>query len=54
MLVNELVIHILVINEAKLDFIIDDSLGDIDGYTIKRCDHDRNGCGVAAYLKVLC
>ena len=30
---------------------IDDSLVDIEGYTIKRCDRDRHGDGVAIYLK---
>ena len=50
-LVKELGIQILAINETKLDNTIDDNLVDIDGYTIKRCDRDRNGGGVAVYLK---
>ena len=41
-LVKELGIQILAINETKLDNTIDDNLVDIDGYTIKRCDRDRN------------
>ncbi len=51
MLVKELGIQILAINETKLDNTIDDSLVNIEGYTIKRCDRDRNGGGVAIYLK---
>ena len=43
MLVNELGIHILAINETKLDNSIDDSLVSIAGYTMKRCDRDRTG-----------
>ena len=43
--------HVLAINETKLDNTIDDNLVNIDGYTIKRCDGDRNGGGVAGYLK---
>ena len=41
MLVNELGIHILALNENKLDKSIDDSLVGVDGYTVKRCDRDR-------------
>ena len=51
MLVNELGIHILALNETKLDKSIDDSLVGIEGYTIKRCDRDRHGGGVAIYIK---
>ena len=51
MLVKELGIHILALNETKLDKSIDDSLVSIEGYTIKRCDRDRHGGGVAIYLK---
>ena len=51
MLVKELGIHILAINETKLDNTIDDKLVNIDGFTIKRRDRDRNGGGVAVYLK---
>ena len=51
MLVKELGIHILAINETKLDNTIDDNLVNIDGFTIKRRDRDRNGGGVAVYLK---
>ena len=50
-LVKELGIHILAITETELDDTIDDSLVNIDGYTIKRCGRDRNGGGVAVYLK---
>ena len=51
MLVNELGIHILALNETKLDKSIDDSLVGIEGYTLKRCDRDRHGGGVAIYIK---
>ena len=51
MLVNELGIHILALNETKLDKSIDDSLVGIEGYTLKRCDRDRHGGGVTIYIK---
>ena len=51
MLVSELGIHILALNETKLDRSIDDSLVGIEGYTLKRCDRDRHGGGVAIYIK---
>ncbi len=51
MLLNELGIHILAINETKLANTINDNLVNIDGYTIKRCDRDRNGGGVSVYIK---
>ena len=51
MLVNELGIHILALNETKLDESIDDSLVGIEGYTIKRCDRDCHGGGVEIYIK---
>ena len=50
MLLNELGIHILALNETKIDETID-CLVNIEGYTIKRCDRSRNGGGVAVYLK---
>ena len=49
--VKELGIHILAINETKLDGHIADELVDIDGFSIKRCDRNRNGGGVAIYVK---
>ena len=39
------------INETKLDGTIDDALVGIDGYSIKRRDRNRNGGGVAIYIK---
>ena len=51
MLVKELGIHILALNETKLDKSIDDSLVNIEGYTIIRHDRDRHEGGVAIYLK---
>ena len=50
-LVKDLGIHILAINETKLDGTIDDALVSIDGYSIKRSDRNRNGGGVALYIK---
>ena len=50
-LVKDLGIHILAINETKLDGTIDDALVSIDGYSIKRRDRNRNGGGVALYIK---
>ena len=50
-LVKELGIHILALNETKLDKSIDDSLVNIEGYTIIRHDRDHHGGGVAIYLK---
>ena len=51
LLVKVLEIRILALNETKLDKNIDDSLVNIDGYTIKRHDRDRQGGVVAIYLK---
>ena len=48
---EELGIHILAINETKLDGHIADELVDIDGFSIKRCDRNRIGGGVALYIK---
>ena len=50
-LIKDLGIHILAINETKLDRNIDDALVSIEGYSIKRCDRNRNGGGVALYIK---
>ena len=49
-LVNNLGIHILAINDTKLDGTID-ALVSIDGYFIKRRDRNRNDGGVALYIK---
>ena len=48
--VKDLGIHILAMNETKLDGTIDDALVRIDGYSIKRCNRNRNGGGVALYI----
>ena len=48
---KEIGIPILALNEKKLDKNIDDSLVNIDGYTINRHDRDRQGGVVAIYLK---
>ena len=51
LLIKELGIHILAINETKIDKDVHDDLVSIDGYTIKRCDRNRKGGGVAVYIK---
>ncbi len=51
LIIKELGIHILAINETKLDGSIADDLVDVEGYSIKRCDRNRNGGGVAIYIK---
>ena len=48
-LVKDLGVHILAINETKLDDNIDDALVSIVGYSIKRRDRNRHGGGVAIY-----
>ena len=47
LLIKELGIHILAINETKIDKNVHDDVVSIDGYTIKRCDRNRFGGGVA-------
>ena len=43
-------IDILVINETKIDDKTEDQLIAIDEYSLKRCDRNRNGGGVALYI----
>ena len=50
MLVKDLGVHILAINETKLDDNIDDALISIVGYSIKKRDRNRHGGGVAIYI----
>ena len=50
-LVNEKGIHILAVNETKLDSKITDDLLQIEGYTLHREDRNRNGGGVAVYVR---
>ena len=50
-LVNEKVIHILAENETKLHNEITDNLLKIEGYTLHREDRNRNGGGVAVYVR---
>ena len=50
-LVNEKGIHILAVNEAKLDNEITDNL--IEGYTLHREDRNKSGGGVAVYVRNL-
>ena len=49
--IRDLGLHILAINETELDDSIDDALLCIDGYSIRRCDRNRKGGGVALYIK---
>eukprot|EP00794_Sanderia_malayensis_P005200 gene5201-5855_t len=51
LIIKDLGIHILAINETKLDGSIADDLVGVQGYSIKRCDRNRNGGGVAIYVK---
>ena len=44
-------IHILTINETKLDNNIGNAIISIDGYTLRRNDRKRHGGGVAIYTK---
>ena len=50
-LLKDLGIHILALNETKLDENISDELISIKEYTIKRKDRNRHGGGVAFYIK---
>ena len=51
LLVNDLGIHILALNETKLDSSIPKELTEISGYQQKRLDRSRNGGGVSLYVK---
>ena len=51
LLIKELGIHILAINETKIDKNVHDDLVSIDCYMIKRCDRKRFGGGVAIYIR---
>ena len=42
---------LLAINESKLDDKINDGAVSLDGYEILRKDRNRNGGGVALYLR---
>ena len=44
-------IHILVMNETKIDDKIDDNLVSIDGHQIKRNDRNCNGGCISEYVK---
>ena len=50
-LVKDLGIHILAINETKLDENIHDDLVSIEAYTMRRCDCNRHGGGLAIYIR---
>ena len=43
-------IDILIVNETKMDDKVEDQLIAIDDYSVKRCDRNRNGGGVALYV----
>ena len=44
-------IHILAINETKLDEVMPSSLVSVDGYSLERKDRNFFGGGVAIYIK---
>ena len=50
-LVKDLGVHILAINEAKLDENIHHDLVSIEGYTIRRRGRNRHGGVVAIYIR---
>ena len=50
-LTKDLGTHILAINETKLDKNVHDDLVGISGFSIERRDRNRNGGGVALYIK---
>ena len=51
LLVKNKKIDILVVNETKIDDKVEDQLIAINDYSLKRCDRNRNGGGVALYVK---
>ena len=50
-MITDLGTRILAINETKLDKNFHDDLVSIGGFSIERCDRNRNGDGVALYIK---
>ena len=50
-LVKEKDVHILALNETKLDKDISDRVLEIEGYSFERLDRNRNGGGVAIYCR---
>ena len=48
---KEISFDILCINETRLDNTINDNIIKIPGYDIVRRDRDRNGGGVAIYIR---
>ena len=51
LLVENKKIDILVVNETKINDKVEDQLIAIDDFSLKRCDRNRNGGGVALYVK---
>ena len=51
LLLAEKGIHILALNETKLDNNIGNEIISVDGYTLRRNDRNRHGGGVAMYIK---
>ena len=43
--------HILALNEPKLDNNIGNEIISVDGFTLRRNDRKRQGGGVAMYIK---
>ena len=50
-LINEMNFDILCINETRLDKTIKNSEIGLQGYDLTRCDRNRNGGGVAIYVR---
>ena len=50
-LIKDKGLHILAINETKLDETIADSLLGVEGYALHREDRKRHGGGVAVYVR---
>ena len=48
--IKDLAIHILAINEIKLDKNVDDDFVSIYGFSNRRCDRNCSGDGVAIYI----
>ena len=44
-------VHILTVNETRLDSSIQNGEVSIPGYTLERKDRNRNGGGVALYIR---
>ncbi|CAH3183206.1 unnamed protein product [Porites lobata] len=50
-IIKSFCLHLLAVNETRLDSTITDNLVHTDGYSILRKDRNRNGGGVCIYLR---